>query len=232
MIFETNVVETIQRTPDIKSIRFEKPSGFNYLAGQYIFVTLGNGPDQMTKHFTLSSSPTEGFLEITKRLTGHPFANALASLNSGDKVSMMGAYGDFTFQGEYDKVGMLSGGIGITPLRSMIKYSIDKKLNTNVILLYSNSLESDIAFKDELEAIQRENPNVKVIETITRPGPDWKGVSGRINAEMVKKFMPDYLERTFYTSGPQKMVDAMVSLMRELGVSEEQIKQEYFPGYD
>ncbi|AKB78381.1 Flavodoxin reductases (ferredoxin-NADPH reductases) family 1 [Methanosarcina horonobensis HB-1 = JCM 15518] len=232
MIFKTNVIETVQRTPDIKSIRFEKPQGFHYLAGQYIFVTLGNGPDQMTKHFTLSSSPTEGFLEITKRLTGHPFANALASLSSGDKVSMMGAYGDFTFQGEYDKVGMLSGGIGITPLRSMIKYSIDKKLSVNIILLYSNRFEDDIAFRNELKNMQTENSNIKVVETITKPGPDWKGESGRINAEMIKKFMPDYMESTFYSSGPQKMVDAMVSLLKELGVPEKQIRQEYFPGYD
>jgi ferredoxin-NADP reductase len=232
MIFETNVVDTIQRTPDIKSIRFEKPQGFHYLAGQYIFVTLGDDPDQMTKHFTLSSSPTENFLEITKRLTGHPFANALASLSAGGKVSMMGAYGDFTFKGEYNKVGMLSGGIGITPLRSMIKYSIDKKLSVSIILLYSNRFENDIAFRDELEDIQKENPNIKIIETITKPGPDWKGASGRISAEMIKEFMPDYLERTFYTSGPQKMVDAMVSLEREIGVPEKQIKQEYFPGYD
>ncbi|MGA9188039.1 MAG: FAD-dependent oxidoreductase [Methanosarcina sp.] len=232
MNFETNVVETIQRTPDIKSIRFEKSRGFNYLAGQYIFITLGDGPDQMTKHFTLSSSPTEVFLEITKRLTGHPFANALASLHTGDKVSMMGAFGDFTFQGEYDKVGMLSGGIGITPLRSMIKYSVDMKLNTDIILLYSNRFENDIAFRNELEDVQIENPNIKIIEIITKPEPDWKGVSGRINAEIVKKFIPDHLERTFYTSGPQKMVDAMVSLLRELEVPDKQIKQEYFPGYD
>jgi ferredoxin-NADP reductase len=232
MFFETDVIEIIQRTPDIKSIRFEKPKGFQHLAGQYVFITLGNGSEKMTKHFTLSSSPTEGFLEISKKLTGHPFANALTSLVPGDKVSIMGPYGDFTFQGEYNKVGMLSGGIGITPLRSMIKYSIDKKLSASIILLYSNSLENDIAFRDELEDIQSENSNIKIVETITRPRPDWKGVSGRINAEMVKNLIPDYLERTFYTSGPQKMVDAMVSLMRELGVPEERIKQEYFPGYD
>jgi len=231
MIFETNVIETIQRTPDIKSIRFEKPQGFSHLAGQYVFITLSDGPEK-TKHFTLSSSPTEGFLEITKRLTGHPFANALAGLSPGDKVSIIGPFGDFTFQGEYDKIGMLSGGIGITPLRSMIKYSIDEKLSASIIVLYSNSLESDIAFRDELEDIQREKPNIKIVETITRPGQDWKGVSGRINAEMVKKFIPDYLDRTFYTSGPQKMVDAMVSLMSELGVPEGQVKQEYFSGYD
>jgi glycine betaine catabolism B len=122
MPFETSVVEVIQRTPDIKSIRFEKPKGFGYLAGQYIFITLGGGPDKMTKHFTLSSSPTEGFLEITKKLTGHPFSNALAGLRPDDKVSIAGPYGEFTFQGEYDNIGMLSGGIGVTPLRSMIKY--------------------------------------------------------------------------------------------------------------
>ena len=232
MNFETTVVETIQRTPDIKSIRFEKPQEFDYFAGQFIFITLKNGPGEMTKHFTLSSSPTENFLEITKRLTGHPFSNALANLKPGDRASMKGAFGDFIFQGEHNKVTMLSGGIGITPLRSMIKYSVDRRLNSDIILLYSNRLEDDIAFKEELENLQVENPNIKVIETVTKPSPDWKGISGRINAEMVKKYIPDFLERTFYTSGPQKMVDAMVSLLKELKVPDEQIKQEYFSGYE
>jgi len=127
---------------------------------------------------------------------------------------------------------MLSGGIGITPLRSMIKYSIDRGLNFDIILLYSNRYENDIAFRDELENLQVENPNIKVIETITKPEPGWNGVSGRINAEMVKKFIPDFLERVFYTSGPQKMVDTMASLLKELKVPEKQIKQEYFPGYE
>jgi len=231
MNFETDVIETIPRTSDVKSIRFIKPQGFDYLPGQYLFITLGSDSEEMTKHFTISSSPTESFLEITKRLTGHPFANALASLKKGGKVYIMGPIGDFTFQGEYEKVGMLTGGIGITPLRSMIKYSIDKSLKANIIMLYSSSRENDIVFGDELADVQRQSANIKVIETITRPGSAWKGVTGRIDAEMVKKFMPDYSERVFYTSGPQKMVDAMVSVLRDLKVPEIQIKQEYFPGY-
>ncbi|HWQ45196.1 MAG TPA: xylene monooxygenase, partial [Methanosarcina barkeri] len=125
-----------------------------------------------------------------------------------------------------------SGGIGITPLRSMIKYSVDMKLDADIILLYSNRFENDIAFRNELEDVQIENPNIKIVEIITKPKPEWEGVSGRINAEMVKEFIPDFMERTFYTSGPQKMVDAMVSLLRELEVPDKQIKQEYFPGYD
>lgn len=231
MNFETDVIETVQRTPDVKSIRFTKPQKFDYLPGQYIFITLGSDSDQMTKHFTISSSPTESFLEITKRLTGHPFANALASLEKGDKVSIMGPYGEFTFQGEHEKVGMLTGGIGITPLRSMIKYSIDKNLSASIILLYSSSHENDIVFGKELAEIQERSANIKVINTITRPGSGWKGATGRIDAEMVGKFMPDYSERVFYTSGPQKMVDVMVSILRELKVPETQIRQEYFPGY-
>jgi ferredoxin-NADP reductase len=230
MLFETNVIEVIQRTHDIMSIRFEKPQGFVYLAGQYVILILGDSPDQVKKPFTLSSSPTEGFLEITKKLTGHPFSNALASLSSGDMVSIKGPYGDFTFQGECENIAMLSGGIGITPLRSMIKYSIDRCLGANIILLYSNSSENDIAFRDELEDAERENPNIKVIETITRPGPDWKGVTGRINADTIKKFSPDYRERTFFTCGPMKMVDAMVSLLKEMEIPKEQIKKENFPG--
>jgi glycine betaine catabolism B len=230
MPFETNVIEVIQRTPDVKSVRFKKPLEFDYLPGQYVVLILGDGPNQMKKPFTLSSSPTEDFLEITKKLTGHPFSNALAELKPGDKVSINGPYGIFTFQEECNNIGMLSGGIGITPLRSMIKYSIDKNISANIVLLYSNSNETDIAFREELELVQKEHPKIKVINTITRPGPDWKGVTGRINAEMVKKYIPDYMGCTFFTCGPAKMVESMVSLLRELEVPEKQIKREIFPG--
>jgi len=230
MPFETNVIEVIQRTPDVMSIRFEKPSCFNYLAGQYVVLILGDDSNQIKKPFTLSSSPTEDFLEITKKLTGHPFSNALVELKLGDKVSINGPYGMFTFQEECNNIVMLSGGIGITPLRSMIKYSIDKEISANIVLLYSNSSETDIAFRDELELVQKEYPNIKVINTITRPGSDWKGVTGRINTEMIKKYIPDYLSCTFFTCGPTKMVDSMISLLRELEVPEKQIKREIFPG--
>lgn len=232
MKFETDIIELIQRTNDIMSIRLTKPKGFDYQPGQFIFITLGSGESEMTKHFTISSSPTEAFLEITKRLTGHPFANALAALKVGDSVLLKGPFGDFTFNGEHKKIGMLSGGIGITPLRSMIKYSTDKGMGTDIILLYSNRSEDNIAFNDEFERLQKQNTNIKVVNTVTRPGPSWKGVSGRINDGMIKKYMPDYIDRIIYTSGPRKMVDSMLNLLKELNVPEKQIRKEYFPGFD
>jgi ferredoxin-NADP reductase len=235
MNFETDVKESIQRTGDIISIRFTRPAEFDYRPGQFIFVTVGSGDFEVTKHLSISSSPTEGFLEVTKRLTGHPFANALAMLKEGDKVRLRGPFGKFTLggvAGEHKKIGMLSGGIGISPLRSMIKYACDKMLDTDIVLFYSNRHEESIAFEKEFEDLTRKFPKFTVANTVTMPGPSWKGITGRISADMIKKYMPDYMDRAFYISGPTKMVDSMLTLLKEMSIPEEQIKKEFFPGYD
>lgn len=232
IIFETSVKQKIQRTPDVISIRFNRPEGFDFTPGQYFFIALKRGGNQLEKHFTISSSPTElDFIEVTKKLTGHEFANALAGLREGDTVTINAPFGDFVFKGEYDKIGMLTGGIGITPLRSIIKYCTDKQLGTNIVLLYSNRSEDDIPFKAEFEELANQNKNLKVVHTVTQPGKEWKGLKGRIDKEMVQKEIPDYMERIFYICGPPKMVDAMVSILKEMKVPDEQIIQEYFPGY-
>jgi len=231
LLYETDVEKLVRRTENILSIRFAKPTGFDYLAGQYMFITLEVGDAEVTKHLTISSSPTENFLEITKRLTGHPFANALLSLKPEDNVKIRGPYGKFVL-GDHKKIGMLSGGIGITPLRSMIKYSIDKALSRSIILIYSNKNENDIAFNGEFQEIQRHNPNLKVINTITEPSRYWNGSEGRINSEMIKRYLPDYRDRVFYVSGPKKMVNAMLILLNDLELPESQIIKEYFSGFD
>ena len=228
---EAEVIQTIMRTPDVLSIRFRRPEGFNYLPGQWMLVTPGKKTEQPTKPLSLSSSPTEDFLEVTKRLTGHEFSNALAALKPGDAASLQGPYGHLTFHGEHDKICMLSGGIGITPLRSMIRYSVDKKLKTDIVLIYSNRFENGIAFKEDFDALQETCPNFKMISTITNPSQEWKGLTGRINAEMVKRVVPDYADRVFYSCGPKLMVDDLVAMLEEMEIPKERVRFEYFSGY-
>ncbi len=79
--------------------------------------------------------------------------------------------------------------------------------------------------------MQRQNKNLKVVYTVTRPSEKWNGQRGRINKEMIQQEIPDYMERVFYICGPPKMVEAMVRLLKEMSVPDKQIKQEYFPGY-
>jgi len=232
MQFETIVTESIQRTRSIISVRFAKPEGFEYLPGQYIFITIGSSDAELRKPLSISSSPTEGFLEVTKRLTGHPFSNALAILKEGDKVKFRGPLGDFTFLEEYKKIGMLSGGIGITPLRSIIKYISDKKLETDAVLFYSNSYEDDIAFEKEFQDLEKKSPKLRIVNTVTRPGPSWTGITGRITAEMIKAHSSDYMDRIFYISGPPRMVDSSLNMLKEMNIQKAQIKKESFVGYD
>ncbi len=232
MKFETNVKDIISRTYNVKSFRFPRPPSLDYKAGQFMFVTIKSGKEELKKHFTISSSPTErNFVEVTKKLTGSKFSNALDALKVGDWARLDAPYGIFTFEGEIEKIGMLSGGIGITPLRSMCKYCTDMRLKTKITLLYSNHRERDIVFGKEFEEMQERNKNLKVVLTVSESSESWTGRRGRINAQMIEKEIPDYMERVFYTCGPPGMVEAMEKILRNLGVPENQIKTENFSGY-
>ena len=232
MKFETYVKEIIPRTYNVTSFRFPRPAELNYKAGQFFFVTLKTDGKELSKHFSFSSSPTEKtHIEFTKKLSDSDFSTALKALKEGDWARIDAPYGKFTFEGEHEKIGLLAGGIGITPFKSICRYCTDMSLDTKVTLLYGNRTEKDIAFRKELETLQRQNKNLKAVFTLNETDSEWKGTTGLITAEMIKKEIPDYNETMFYTCGPPKMVEIMEKLVEQLGVPKKQLKREYFTGY-
>jgi ferredoxin-NADP reductase len=232
MKFETELVEIIKRTHDVKSYRFLRPSSFKYKAGQFMFLTIPNGNGELKKHFTISSSPTEKeFIEFTKKLTGNPYSEALNSLQIGEKAKIDAPYGKFVFDPKIEKMSMLSGGIGITPLRSICKYIVDLNLKNNVILLYGNNTIEDIAFKEDLDEMQKKNENLKVVYTLNNPPSKWEGYTGFINGEILKQEVPDYKSRVFFTCGPPAMVAAMKKLLQGFNIPIDKIVTENFSGY-
>lgn len=232
MEFTANLTEVIQRTHDIKSFRFNRPAGFEYKAGQFIFVTITVFGEKVRKPFTISSSPTEkDYLEFTKKLTGHDFSNELDAMAVGDTLDIDGPYGNLTFEGEYDKIALISGGIGITPMISICKYCADAGLDTKVTMINSNKMQDDIVFGAELDKMERENKNLKVLHTLTRAGDTWQGCRERVCESMITREIPDYKEFVFYLCGPPVMLDSMVSILDSLGIPKEQVKQESFVGY-
>jgi ferredoxin-NADP reductase len=230
--FETVVKEVIPRTPNVSSFRFPRPEGLDYKAGQFLFVTIKPSGNELSKHFSFSSSPTEKeHIEFTKKFTDSEFSAALKALKPGDWARIDAPYGTFTFEGEYPRIGLLAGGIGITPLISICKYCTDKRLDTKVTLLYGCRTEVDIAFKKELEEMQRQNSKLKVVFTVNEPNSGWSGAVGVINVDMVKNEIPSYAETMFYTCGPPAMVEVMEKLVESLGLPKTQLKREYFAGY-
>ncbi|MCK4261661.1 hypothetical protein KAX00_00980 [bacterium] len=233
---ETEVLDIIQRTGDVKSFRFKIKEDVDFKPGQFFFVAIKIDGVERTKHFSFSNSPTEkGYVEFTKRITGSEFSQALDKLKVGDWAKLKMPNGSFTFQGEYEKVAFLSGGIGITPIRSICRFTTDKGLATDIVLLYSSRTEDDIIFRQDLDEIASVNENIRVVHTLTSPDVDaktWKGRTGRVDEKMIREEMKDYGERIFYVCGPPKMVEGLVDILKNrLSVGEGKIKTENFVGY-
>ena len=232
MKFETYVKEIIPRTYNVTSFRFPRPAALNYKPGQFQFVTIKADGKELSKPFSISSSPTEKtHIEFTKKLSESEFSTALKALKVGDWARIDAPYGKFTFEGEHERIGLLGGGIGITPFMGICKYCTDMRLNTKITLLYGNRTENDIMFRKELETMQEQNRHLKVVFILNEASSGWKGATGLITPEMIKKEMPDYKETMFYTCGPPAMVQVMEKMVEQLGLPKAQLKREYFAGY-
>lgn len=222
-------MEIVHRTHNVRSYRFSRSADFQYKPGQFTYVTIRGANGELSKPYSISSSPTEkDHIEFTKKLSSSEYSSTLDALKIGDWARISGPYGNFTFEGEHDRIGLLSGGIGITPLRSICKYCTDLGLGTDIILLYGNQSQTDIAFMEDLSEMQERNANLRVEYTIDRPSPDWTGRVGYIDSRMIMDVIPDYMNRVFYTCGPAAMVEAIQEELKEIGVSEKQIRAERF----
>jgi ferredoxin-NADP reductase/nitrite reductase/ring-hydroxylating ferredoxin subunit len=222
---------------------------FEYNAGQYAFFDIGgvyDDPKGPIRHFTISSSPTEeDFIMFTTRIRDSPYKKRLAALEERSKVKVRGPKGHFVLHDDYSKPAIfLSGGIGVTPFRSMIKYATDKQLPLKIIMFNSNRNQDNILFKKEFDDWTNINKSLKIIYTISEDKQkgsesvttdnDWKGEYGRIDKEMTLKNLDKTLldNSIFYICGPPGMLKSMQSLLvEELKISKERIKVEEFTGY-
>jgi glycine betaine catabolism B len=232
--FETEVIDIIDRAPGVKSFRFKPDERLVFKPGQFFFVGIMIDGHERTKHFSFSNSPTEkGYVEFTKRLTGSEFSNALDRLKPGAWARIKAPMGNFTFQGEHEKIAFLSGGIGITPIRSICGFACDKGISSSIVLLYGNNTEADIIFRRDLDRQALSNRNLKVIYTLVSADKDtWTGKTGLIDRLMISQVIPDYNERVFYICGPPGMVLALKDILsHDLGIRDDRIITENFTGY-
>jgi ferredoxin-NADP reductase/nitrite reductase/ring-hydroxylating ferredoxin subunit len=214
-----------------------------FKAGQFSVVDLGTKEDSKgpTRSFTIASSPTErDSLLITTRIRDSPFKQKLAGLEPGIAVNIMAPGGQFILPDEYSRpLVFLSGGIGVTPFRSMIKYATDKQLPLKIVMFDSNRNEANILYKGEFDSWAKLNNGLNIVYTITDENrseseADWNGERGKIDKKMLTKHLTkDDLEKSiFYVCGPPQMLEAMRKLLvEEMSVAEDKVKIEEFTGY-
>lgn len=206
--------------------------------GQFHFLTLhrGRGLPEEEHHFTISSSPTEeGRISSTIKELGD-FTSTIKDTQVGDTASVHGPFGRYSYRlhPEDQDLVFIAGGIGITPLMSMLRCLRDTGDSRNVLLLYANKDEESIVFREELAQIELGvAPRLVIDHVLSRPGPGWQGTTGRINGRLLEQHLNvDIWRRTFYICGPTGMANSVCADLRDLGVPDRRIRMEIFAFVD
>lgn len=233
-----------RETHDTVSISFEIPndlkSTFAYKQGQYLTLKVPVNGVENRRAYSICSSPvndTDLTIAVKKVDDGVVSRYLNDSLKVGDYLEIMPPMGNFVVDVSEDSQRhyvMIGAGSGITPLISMIKTILHVESKSQVILIYQNRSTDSIIFQNELEklAVKYENRLV-IVHILSRPESDWTGLSGRLNAEKIKRLInnieiKNIFSAQFYLCGPQGMMHEAETALKELNVATHQIHKESF----
>jgi len=206
---------------NVRTFVFET-GGLEWIAGQsqgYVLPQVGEKEEDNQRWFTIASAPSEGEIHISTRVTDSKFKQALNAMKAGEHIHAYGLEGNFTWEEEpSDPVVFVAAGIGITPFRSILFMRDVSGKRLNSTLLYFNRT-MDVPFLTELKALDIKHSEFSMILV----------VGEQISADAIIKLAPQARMQTVFLSGPEPMVEAIGSELRDRGIA---IKQDWFPGYD
>ena len=230
------VTEVRQETKGVWTIKLAPPEGagrYDYLPGQFQFLTFFRDEDLPVEehHWTISSSPTEDrYVSSTIKEVGD-FTSTIGKTKPGDTASVHAPFGRFSYfvHPEERDLVFIAGGIGITPLMSMLRHMRDTQSENHVLLLYANKTEKDIVFRGELHEIADGMlPRLKIVHVLSEAGEGWQGETGFIDSGRIEKYCGNLSEKAFYVCGPEVLVDNVTKILRSKGVRDSRMHRELF----
>jgi ferredoxin-NADP reductase len=235
--YEAKLVGREELAEGTLAFRLEKPPGFRFKAGQAIVLELLDPPPQdgqKRRTFSLVSAPFEETLAIATRMRDSAFKRALGALPDGASLKLTGPIGQFTLTDAARPAVFTAGGIGITPFISMLRQAVRDHAPQSFVLIYSNRRPEDAAFLGELQELERQNRNFRLVATMTemsKSARTWSGQTGFVDADLIRRATDGLEAPIYYVVGPPAMVLAMQETLRGAGVSDEDIRSEEFYGY-
>ena len=234
MNFYAKFIQKIKRTSNVISFRFKLSEHLNFSAGQFAKVIFDESDSKnktLNKYLSFSNAPGKDYIEVTKKISDSDFSRKLISLTENDKVLFKGPFGKCIFTPETKKIGFLVGGIGVTPVISILESIIEKNIDIQVTFLYSNWIEKDIAFKEILDTWTKQYSSLKVIHILNEIEDNNKYFKGFITKEIIEETFPDFKENKIFIFGPPVMVNKITDLCLTLGCLKENLSIEQFMGY-
>ena len=221
------------------AFHFEKPTGFDFKPGQSADLTLPNPPETdaegNVRTFSIASAPFEDQLMFATRMRDTAFKRSLKKMPLGTVVKMDSAMGSFTLHKNSAKPAVfLAGGIGVTPFSSIVRQADHDRAPHKLYLFYSNRRPEDAPFVEVLQNLEKTNPQFRFIATMTemrRSKKTWNGETGRIDQEMLSKYLNELRGPIYYVAGPPASVSGMRKMLVASGVDEDDIRSDEFSGY-
>jgi ferredoxin-NADP reductase len=235
-IYKLKLLDRHEVARDTLVLQFEKPEGFTFIPGQYGGFTLINpsetDPKGITRRFSLLSTPEDNVIAIATRFQQSAFKRELKALPLQNEIKFAGPTGNFILHTDLTIPAVfIAGGIGISPFYSMIKHAAHMRSLQKITLFYGNQQTSDSAFLSELMALPSQYSAFQCVATLAKPETNWSGETGFISEEMIRKYISDIHEPIYYICGSPVMVTTLQEVLVEMGIDEEKIKVEDFPGY-
>ncbi len=229
------VVRVTPETADVCSLEL-KPSrpelGTDHLPGQFLFLTLHRESGPTEEHpFSIASAPSrDGHVTATIKASGD-FTRSIRETEVGDRACVRAPFGRFShlLHDEDEPMVFVAGGVGITPMLSMLRHMHQEGSDRSVLLLYGNRTQADIVARAELDEIAASGkPSLRVVHILSKADASWSGETGRIDCGCIERHAGGLEDKAFYVSGPPMMIDAVVRTLREAGVPDRHIHFERF----
>jgi ferredoxin-NADP reductase len=221
------------------AFEFDKPAGWTFDAGQFIDITLlepgETDAEGNTRGFSIASAPFEETLMIATRMRNTAFKRVLKTLPLGSEVKIEGPFGDLRLHNNAARPAVIvSGGIGITPFRSILLQAANEKRPHRIVFFYVNRRPEDTVFLEDMRTLARESATFTFVPTMTEMDKShlpWDGERGRIDEQMLTKYLTGITSAIYYVTGPPGMVQGLRMLLKATGVDSDDIRTEEFTGY-
>ena len=226
---ELVVAKITPETHDTKTFRFALPTSdtlpVTHTAGQYLTITLPIDGARVKRSYTISSAPTRsGYLEITVKRAADGYASHYLHdrVKEGDRLHVSAPAGKFVFAGhEADRVVLIGGGVGITPMMSIIRSLTSRAWTGEIHLLYSVRTKDDVIFGDELARLAAAHANLKLHVS-------YSSEVGHLTRERIERAVPGLARGPILVCGPGPMMTAVRALLVGMGIPDADILEEAF----
>jgi ferredoxin-NADP reductase len=224
------VIAVLDEAPDIRTFRFARPDGFDFTAGQFLAVRVRIDGREHVRCYSISSAPeARGYLEISVKRQGLVSSTLHATVRPGTQVHLKAPAGAFRYPSADDRpIVLLAGGVGITPLISMLRHAVQTEPQRSVTLVYSAQTEEQLAFRDEIRLLARRHPHLSVFFAASRGSGLSDVYPGRIDDALLNAAIPDAAHTIAMICGPQPMIDRMRELLLARGMPPAQVRAEAF----